>query len=94
MLDTSAGRLLNSAIEDIKKEHQEEMAELRAEMQANQSDKEEMELLGEYYKKEVEALRKATKEFERLRDEDIRLLNQKLEEMQHRWDNRSKCIVC
>ena len=94
LLDTSAGRLLNSAIEDIMKKHQEEMAELRAEMQANHNDKEEIELLREYYKKEVEGLRKATEELERLRAEDVKLLNQKLEEMQHRWDNRSKCIVC
>ena len=91
--DTAAGRHLNSAIEDIKKKYQEEMAELRARMQTT-SDKEEMELLIEFYKKEIEGLRKATEESEKLRAEDMKRFNQRLEEMQHRWDNGSRCIVC
>ena len=91
--DTAAGRHLNSAIEDIMKKYQEEMTELRAEMQAI-SDKEEMELLIEHYKKEIEGLRKATEESEKLRAEDMKRFNQRLEEMQRRWDNGSRCIVC
>ena len=91
--NTSAGRLLTGEIEDIKKKHQEEMAALKAEMQAN-NDKEEIELLREYYKKEIEGLRKATEDLEKLRAEDMKRFSQKLEEMQHQWDNRPKCIVC
>ncbi|PUU73233.1 P-loop containing nucleoside triphosphate hydrolase protein [Tuber borchii] len=91
---TSAGRLLTGEIEDIKKKHQKEMEELKAEMQAANNDKEEMELLREYYKKEIEGLKKATEELEKLRAEDMKRFNKKLEEMQHQWDNRPKCIVC
>ena len=92
--DTSAGKLLNSEIEDIMKKHQKEMEELRAEMQANSSDKEEMKLLREYYQKEIEGLRKVTEDLEKLRAEDKKLYDQKLKEMQHKLDNSGGCIVC
>ena len=91
--DTSAGRLLNSEIEGIKKQHQEEMAALRAEMQTN-GGKEEMEFLMESLKKEIEGMRKATEDLEKLRAEDKKFYDQRLSEMQHRWDNRPRCIVC
>jgi len=91
--DTSAGRVLTGEIEDMKKKHQEEMEELRKEIQAS-SDKREVELLKEYYEKEIEGLRKATEDLEKLRAEDARLFNERLEDLQNQVDNRSSCIVC
>jgi len=91
--NTSAGRVLVSEIEDIKKKHQKEMAEIRAEMRANSSDKRELELLKEYYEEEIEGLRKATQALEELRAEDARRYNKRLDDLQRKLDN-SGCIVC
>jgi len=66
--DTSAGRVLTSEIEDMKRKHQEEMEALGEEMKAS-SDKVEIELLKEYHEKEIEGLRKATEDLEKLRAE-------------------------
>jgi len=92
--NTSAGRVLTSQIEEIKKKHQEEMEALKAEMKAA-SDREEIELLKEFYRKEIEGLRKANEDMEKLRAEDARRFHEKLQEMQHQLDKRGGgCVVC
>ena len=93
--DTSAGRLLTSAIEDIKKKHQEEMAALKAEMKANDK-KKEAELLRKHHEQEVERLRKATQELERRREEEARRFNEEIQRRQRKWENRHQpgCIIC
>jgi len=91
--NTSAGRVLTSEIEDMKKKHQEEMAALRDEMKAS-SDKAELEILKEYYQKEIEGLRKLTEDLEKLRAEDTRRFQESLQAMQKQLDSRPKCIVC
>jgi len=95
--DTSAGRVLTSDIEDMKKKHQEEMEALREEMKAS-NDKAELELLKEYYQKEIEVLRKLTEDLEKLRAEDTRRFQEKLQDMQHQLDNRGgggggSCVI-
>ncbi|PUU73510.1 P-loop containing nucleoside triphosphate hydrolase protein [Tuber borchii] len=92
--DTSAGKLLTSAIEDIKKKHEEEMAAIMAEMQAAKDDKEEIRLLKEYYEKEIKGLRKATEELEKLRAEDKKRFERELEKIRRERDDRYECIVC
>jgi len=94
--NTSAGRFLTSEIEDIKKKNQEEVAALRTEMKANDS-KKEMELLKKQHKKEVEGLKKATNDLEKLRREDTKRFNKKVQQKQRQLKNRRRqpaCIVC
>ena len=76
--DTSAGRFLTSKMRYMKK-HQEEIAALRAEIQANSDKEEEIELLKEYYGKEIEGLRKATDDLQKLRAEDETRFRQRLD---------------
>jgi len=84
--DTSAGRVLTSEIEDMKKKHEEEIAALRAEIQAT-SDKREVELLKEHYEKEMEGLKKVTDDLEKLRAGEARRFNKRLEDLQRKLDN-------
>ena len=102
--DTSAGRLLTGAIEGIKEKHQEEMAALKAEMEANdKKKKEEAELLRKQREQEVERLRKEAQELERRRAEEERrraeqewLFNEEMARKQREWDNHHQpgCIIC
>jgi len=87
--DTSAGRVLTSEIEDMKKKHEEEMAALRAEIEAS-SNKREVELLKEYYEKEMEGLKKVTYDLERLRAGDTRRFNKRLGFLQRKLDNSNE----
>ncbi|RPB04275.1 P-loop containing nucleoside triphosphate hydrolase protein [Choiromyces venosus 120613-1] len=85
--DTSAGRMVEGAILQMKKKHEEEMEAIKAEMQAN-NDKNEIELLKQYYQHEIEGLKKTTEQMEKLRAEDARQFQNRIQQMQHDWDNR------
>ncbi|PUU73234.1 P-loop containing nucleoside triphosphate hydrolase protein [Tuber borchii] len=92
--DTSAGRLLTGAIEGIKEKHQEEMAALKAEMEASNKKKKEAELLRKQHEQEAERLRKAAQELERRREEEARRFNEEMQRKQHEWKNRPEpCII-
>jgi len=93
--DTSAGRLLTGAIEGIKEKHQEEMAALKAEMEANDN-KKKAEFLRKQHEQEVERLRKAAQELERRREEETRRFNEEMQRKQREWENRPQpgCIIC
>jgi len=84
--DTSAGRALTGEIEDMKRKHEEEMAELRAEIQAR-NNKREAEFLKKNCEKEVERLKKVTDDLEKLRAGDTRRFNKRLGFLQRKLDN-------
>ncbi|PWW72199.1 P-loop containing nucleoside triphosphate hydrolase protein [Tuber magnatum] len=94
--DTSAGRFLTGEIEVIRKKHQEEMEELKAEMHTS-ANKEEIKLLKECYQQEIQGLKRVTDEMEKLRAQDQQHFQRRMEEMQQRWDSRPQhnpvCII-
>ncbi|CUS15775.1 unnamed protein product [Tuber aestivum] len=90
--DTSAGRYLTGEIEAIKRQHQGELEALKAELK-DTSSKEEIKLLRECYQKEIQALKKATDDLEKLRAEDRRNFQQKIAGMQKQLDDRGGCII-
>ena len=94
--DTSAGRLLNSEIEDAKKKHQEEMAALKAEKEANDKKKKEAELLRKQQEQEVQRLKKEAQELERRRAEEKWLFHEEMarKQREHHHHHDGGCIIC
>jgi uncharacterized protein YydD (DUF2326 family) len=93
--ETSAGKMLVGEMQELKRKHEEEMRQLKAELQASGTSKDEIAALKEYYNKEIEGLRLVTTELEKLRDEDLRVYQEKLDRLQAKLDEKSgRCVIC
>lgn len=95
--DTSAGRLILEEMEKMKVEHQQEIRDIRKELEAakNSNNEEEVADLKKYYEKEIEGLKKAQEELEKLRNADRDHMIKVIEKLQADLDKKGgKCVIC
>lgn len=93
--ETSAGKMLMEGMQEMKRQHEEEMQQLKAELQAAGNTKEEIAALREYFQKEVENLKRLNKELEKMRDEDKKVHQERIDLLMAKLgEDPGWCVVC